>query len=278
VRAIVDAIASASGVLVLGWESDADHNRSVVTFAGSNEAVMEGAIRGVGKASELIDLNAHRGVHPRVGAADVVPFVPLVGATIEECVEIAHRAGTEIWKRFGVPVYFYEAAATVPERQRLERVRRPGFDGRPADVGDVAAHVTAGGSIVGARGILIAFNVNLATQDAAIADAIARKIRESSGGFRFVKAMGRYLTSRGCAQVSMNLTNYAEIPMDRLYAAIEETARALGTGVLESQLVGFIPRRAYEMAPGFFERAENFEESRVIETRIARMDISAGHD
>jgi glutamate formiminotransferase len=277
VRAIVDAISSA-GLLVLGWESDADHNRSVVTFAGAPDAVLEGAIRGVGRAAELIDLNAHRGVHPRVGAADVVPFVPLAGSTIEECVQIAHRAGPEIWNRFGVPVYFYEAAATVPERQRLERVRRRGFDGRPPDVGDVAAHPTAGGSIVGARGILIAFNVNLATADTGIADAIARKIRESSGGFPFVKAMGRYLTSRACAQVSMNLTNFAEIPMDRLYAAIEETAQALGTGVLATQLVGFVPRRAYDMAPAFFERAENFDESRVIETRLATMEASAGHD
>jgi len=276
-RAIVDAISSA-GVLVLGWESDVDHNRSVVTFAGAPDAVLEGAIRGVGRAAQLIDLNEHRGVHPRVGAADVVPFVPLAGSAIEACVEIAHRAGAEIWKRFGVPVYFYEAAATVPERQRLERVRRRGFDGRPPDVGDIAAHPTAGGSIVGARGILIAFNVNLATEDTGIADAIARKIRESSGGFRFVKAMGRYLTSRACAQVSMNLTNFAEIPMDRLYAAIEETARALGTGVLASQLVGFVPRRAYDKAPAFFERAENFDESRVIETRLATMEASAGHD
>jgi glutamate formiminotransferase len=256
-------------VMVLGWESDADHNRSVVTFAGAADAVMEGAIRGAGKAAELIDLKAHHGVHPRVGAADVIPFVPLDGATMEECVEVAHHAGTEIWKRFGVPVYFYESAALLPERQRLERVRRRGFDGRPPDAGDVTAHPTAGGSIVGAREILIAFNVNLATQDAAAADAIARKIRESSGGFRFVKAMGRYLTSRGCAQVSMNLTNYAEIPMNRLYAALEETARALGTTVLDSQLVGFVPRRAYEMAQEFFDRAENFEQSRVIETRIA---------
>ena len=215
VRAIVDAIASAAGVLVLGWESDVDHNRSVVTFAGAPEAVMEGAIRGVGKAADVIDLNAHRGVHPRVGGADVVPFVPLAGATLEKCVDIAHRAGAEIWNRFRVPVYFYEAAARVPERQRLERVRRREFDGRPPDVGDIAAHATAGASIVGARRILIAFNVSLATQDAEIAQAVARKIRESSGGFRFVKAMGRYLTSRACAQVSMNLTSFAEIPLDQ---------------------------------------------------------------
>jgi glutamate formiminotransferase len=278
VQAIVDAIASAPGVLVLGWESDTDHNRSVVTFAGAPDAVAEGAVRGAGKASELIDLNAHQGVHPRVGAADVIPFVPLAGATLGDCVFIAHRAGAAIWNRFRVPVYFYESAAKLPERQRLERVRRPGFDGLPPDIGDIATHPSAGASIVGARPILIAFNVNLATTNAEIAQAIARRIRESSGGFPFVKAMGRYLTSRGCAQVSMNLTNYAGIPLDHLFAAIDQTARALGTEILVSELVGFIPQQAYEMAPDFFDRAENFDQSRIIETRIATMKASAGHD
>ena len=278
VQAIVDAIASAPGVLVLGWESDTDHNRSVVTFAGAPDSVAEGAIRGAGKAAELIDLNAHQGVHPRVGAADVIPFVPLAGATLSDCVFIAHRAGAAIWNRFGVPVYFYESAAKLPERERLERVRRPGFDGRPPDIGDIPAHPSAGASMVGARPILIAFNVNLATANTEIAQAAARRIRESSGGFRFVKAMGRYLTSRGCAQVSMNLTNYAAIPLDHLYAAIDQTVRALGTEILASELVGFIPRHAYEMAPDFFDRAENFDQSRIIETRIATMKASAGHD
>src|SRR5262249_1436663 len=155
---------------------------------------------GVGRAAELIDLTKHAGVHPRVGAADVVPFVPMDGA-MEECVEIAHRAGEEIWKRFGVPVYFYESAARVEGRRRLEKVRRRGFDGGPPDVGDVAAHPNAGASVVGARGFLIAYNVNLATTDVAVAEVIARMIRESSGGFRFVKAMGRFLASRACAQV-----------------------------------------------------------------------------
>ena len=261
-RSVVDAIASA-GVLMLGWESDVDHNRSVVTFAGDPEAVFEGAVRGAGRAAELIDLNLHGGVHPRVGAADVIPFVPLEGSSMQECVEIADRAGGEIWRRFGVPVYFYESAAKIPERRRLENVRRPGFDGRPPDVGDFAAHPRAGASVVGARDLLIAFNVNLETADVAVARAIARKIRESSGGFRFVKAIGRYLASRGCAQVSMNFTNFSETPLDRVYQAIASDA-----AVRSSQIVGFIPRRAFEMAPGFFRRAENFDESRILETRI----------
>lgn len=261
-RAIVEAIASA-GVLLLGWESDVDHNRSVVTFAGEAAAVLEGAVRGAGRAAGLIDLNLHAGVHPRVGVADVIPFVPLENSTMEECVRIAHRTGDQIWRRFGVPVYFYEAAAGIPERRRLENVRRRGFDGRPPDIGEIAAHPKAGASVVGARGFLIAFNVDLETTDAAVAQAIARNIRESSGGFRFVKAMGRYLPSRGCAQVSMNFTNFAETPLERVYEAIAAQAT-----VRSSQLVGFVPRRAFEMAPDFFRRAENFDESRVVETRI----------
>jgi len=269
-RAIVEAIAGA-GVLLLGWESDTDHNRSVVTFAGEPEAVLEGAIRGAGRAAELIDLSQHIGVHPRVGVADVIPFVPMEGATLEDCVEIAHRAGAGIWSRFGVPVYFYEAAARIPERRRLENVRRRGFDGRPPDIGNIAAHPAAGASVVGARDFLIAFNVNLETRDAAVAQAIARKIRESSGGFRFVKAMGRHLASRDCAQVSMNLTRFRETPLDLLYQAISEEAARQGTAVRSSQLVGFIPRLAYEMAPDFFRRAENFDPSRILETRIAQL-------
>jgi glutamate formiminotransferase len=270
-REIVAAIESVRGVLLLGWESDADHNRSVVTFAGPDEAVLEGAIRGAGAAAERIDLRRHKGVHPRVGAADVIPFVPMEGATMGDCVSMAHRAGEEIWRRFGVPAYYYEAAALTEDRRRLERVRRRGFDGKPPDVGNVAAHPSAGAAVIGARDFLIAYNVNLATRDARVAQAIARKVRESSGGFPFVKAMGRYLESRNCAQISMNFTNFAATPLDRVYAAICEEA-----AVASSQLVGFIPRRAFDMFPDFFARAENFDESRVIETRIATIEASAG--
>lgn len=277
VRAIVDAIGGSPGVMLLGWESDSDHNRSVVTFAGATESVLEGAIRGVGRAAELLDLNLHQGVHPRVGAADVIPFVPLSGATMEQCVEVAHRAGAEIWSRYRVPVYFYESAAKHLERRRLEKVRRRGFDGRPPDIGNIPEHPSAGAAVVGARGFLIAFNVNLSTQDPAIAQAIAKKIRASSGGFPFVKAMGLYLASKHRAQVSMNLTNFENTPLERLYTAIVEEVERLGTRVESSQLVGLVPRRAVEMAPEFFRRIENFDESRIIETRIATIEASAGH-
>jgi glutamate formiminotransferase len=271
VKAIADAIAQTPDVLLLGSELDADHNRSVMTFAGTPDAVVEAAVSGAGKAAELIDLSAHQGVHPRVGAADVIPFVPLEGSTMDDAVAAAHRAGEEIWRRYGVPVYFYESAARSPDRKRLERVRRKEFDGAPPDVGNLAAHPTAGASMVGARGFLIAYNVLLATRDVAIAQTIAKKIRESSGGFPHVKAMGIYLASRNCAQVSMNLTKFAEIPLDRVYAAISSVARELGTEAVAGEIIGFIPRRAYEMAPAFFQRAENFEESRILETRIAEL-------
>jgi glutamate formiminotransferase len=276
VSAIADAIAAVQGVLLLGSESDADHNRSVITFAGSPEAVVEAAVRGAGKAAELIDLSAHQGVHPRVGAADVIPFVPLEGAPLEgstmrDAVAAAHRAGEEIWRRFGVPVYFYEHAARIAGRRRLEKVRKRGLDGAPPDIGNRSEHPTAGASMVGARGFLIAYNVQLATRDAAIAQAIARKIRESSGGFPHVKAMGIYLSSRDCAQVSMNLVDFLHTPLDRVYDAIVAAAREQGTEAASSQIIGFIPRRAYETAPEFFRRAENFEESRILETRIGEL-------
>jgi len=271
IAALARIIGHLNGIAVLGFESDADHHRSVITFAGEPDAVLEAAVRATGKAAELIDLRHHVGVHPRVGAADVVPFVPLEGSTLEDCVAIAHRAGEEIWRRFRVPVYFYEAAAKLPERKRLERVRRPGFDGQPADVGDVAEHPTAGAVMVGARNFLIAYNINLTTPEAAIAKQIAAKMRESSGGFPFVKAMGLYLPSLGRAQVSMNLTNFAAIPLDELYAAVEAEAASLGTAIAESELIGFIPRAAFEQSPAFFRRIRGFDESRIIEVRIGEL-------
>jgi glutamate formiminotransferase len=272
VREIASAIQATPGVLLLGWEADADHNRSVITLAGPVDAVVEAAVRGVGRAAELIDLREHAGEHPRVGAADVVPFIPLNGESIEDCSRAAHQAGEAIWRRFGIPSYFYESAALKPERKRLEKTRRKGFDGGPPDIGDIAAHPSAGACMVGARAILIAYNVDLQTRDREIAQEIARKIRESSGGFRHVKAMGLYLESRDCAQVSMNLTRYEEIPLLELLRTIDQEAVRLGTRAGAGELIGMIPRKAFEMAPEFFRRAAKFDESRVIETRIAELN------
>lgn len=197
--------------------------------------------------------------------------MPLAGSTLAECVALAHRAGEQIWRRFGVPVYFYEAAARIPERRPLQNTRRAEFDGRPADVGDISAHPSAGATMVGARNLLIAYNINLTTPDVAIAKAIARKIRESSGGIAFVKAIGLYLAQEKRAQVSMNLINYAKIDLDRLYEAVEREAKMLGTSIAESELIGFIPRAALEQAPEFFRRAKGFNPSSVIEDRIAEL-------
>jgi glutamate formiminotransferase len=271
VRAIVDAIgsnASGTGVRILGWESDADHHRSVITFAGHADAVVAAAVRGAGKAAGLIDLAHHRGAHPRVGAADVIPFIPLAGSSMDDAVAAAHHAGEQIWKQFGVPVYFYGAAARRPSRQRLEAVRRQEFDGAPPDIGDIASHPAAGASVVGARGFLIAYNVLLETADVSVAQAIARRIRESSGGFRYVKAIGLHLNSQNRAQVSMNLTNFAETPLEEVFRTIERQAAQAGTSVHSCELIGFIPRAAYDAFPAFFKRAANFEEARIIEAHL----------
>lgn len=271
VRAIVEAIQSVPEIALCGWEMDSDHNRSVVTFAGPAAAVVEGAVRGAGKAAECIDISRHAGVHPRVGAADVIPFVPLEGTLMADAIAAAHRAGEEIWRRYGVPVYFYGEAARRESRVRLEKVRRPGFDGAPPDVGGIAAHPRAGASMIGARDFLIAYNVDLATPDAAVARAIARQIRESSGGFRHVKAMGLYLASRNRAQVSMNLTCFSETPLEDVYEAIRLAARRAGTSIAGCELIGFVPLRAYRQAPQFFERAGNFSEDRILEHRLKQL-------
>jgi glutamate formiminotransferase len=265
VEAIAAAIRGVPGVAILGYEKDSDHNRSVFTFAGKADAVIEAAVRGVARAAEQIDLSGHAGVHPRVGAADVVPFIPLEGSTMADAVAAAHRAGKEIWARAGVPVYFYGEAALRDSRRRLELVRRPGFDGAPQDVGDVAVHPTAGASVVGAREFLLAFNVDLKTTDVNVAKEIARKIRASSGGFPHVKAIGLYLESRHRAQVSMNLTKFTEIPLEDLYDAIAAVAP-----VADCEVIGFVPQVAFEQAPAFFKRASNFSESRILENQLTR--------
>src|SRR4029077_4347006 len=218
IDAIIAAMREVPGVFLLDRESDADHNRGVVTLAGEPEAVAEAALRGVGKAAELIDLTKHSGAHPRMGATDVVPFIPIEGVAIEDCVALSKKVGREIWERYRIPVYFYEAAAQRPERTNLENIRKGQFEGvreevlknpdRAPDVGEPRLHATAGATVVGARKALIAYNINLNTPDLEIAKRIARAIRYSSGGLRFVKAMGVALRARNLAQVSINLTDF----------------------------------------------------------------------
>lgn len=272
VRAIEDAIASSAGVLLLRSERDADHNRSVMTFAGPPDAVSEGALRGIAVAVERIDLRKHTGVHPRMGAADVVPFVPLEGATLADCVAIARRTGEEVWKRFQVPVYFYEAAALSQDRRHLENCRRGGFESpkMAPDLGGPALHPSAGACMIGARKLLIAFNVNLQTDDVAVAREIARTIRASSGGMPFVKALGLPLAGRGLAQVSMNLTDFEQTPLHEVFDAVQREAAARGVAIAGSEIIGLAPKKALEDAAAHYLKCENFESGLVLENRLEK--------
>jgi glutamate formiminotransferase / formiminotetrahydrofolate cyclodeaminase len=279
-RGKVDAIVEAMkvpGVYVLDQEMDADHNRCVITLAGEREAIEEAAIRGAGKAAELIDLTRHQGAHPRLGAADVVPFIPIDGVTIEDCVAMARHVGAEIWKRYQVPVYLYEAAATSPERHNLENIRRGQFEGvrdevaanpaRKPDFGEARLHPTAGATVVGARKFLIAYNVYLNTPDVNTAKSIAKAVRFSSGGMRFVKASGFLV--RGLAQVSMNLTDFEQTPLHRVFELVKREAARFGVLPVSSEIVGLIPKRAVEQAAEWFLQLENFDSSLILENRLA---------
>jgi glutamate formiminotransferase / formiminotetrahydrofolate cyclodeaminase len=276
VDAIVDAM-KMPGVYLLGRDSDADHNRSVITLVGEPEAVQEAVIRGVGKAAELIDLNFHEGAHPRMGATDVVPFIPIEGVTIEDCVAMARHVGEEIWKRHHIPVFLYEAAATSPERQNLENIRRGQFEGirdeiatnpaRRPDFGEPVVHPTAGATVVGARKFLIAYNVFLNTTDVDIAKKIAKAVRASSGGFRFVKGAG--FPVRGLAQVSMNLTDFEQTPVHRVFEMVKREAARYGVLPQSSEIVGLIPKKALEQAAEWFLQVENFDSSLILENRLA---------
>ncbi|MGO8795278.1 MAG: glutamate formimidoyltransferase [Candidatus Sulfotelmatobacter sp.] len=276
----VDAIVAAmkiDGVYLLDREMDGDHNRCVITLAGEREAIQEAAIRGVGKAAELIDLCTHQGAHPRMGACDVVPFIPIDGVTIEDCVAMAKHVGEEIWKRYQIPVYLYEAAATTPERTNLENIRRGQFEGiraeiatnpaRKPDFGDPRVHPTAGATVVGARKFLIAYNVFLNTLDVEIAKKIAKAVRFSNGGMRFVKGAGFLV--RGMAQVSMNLTDFEQTPVHRVFEMVKREAARYGVTPVSSEIVGLIPKKALEAAAEWFLQVENFDSSLILENRLA---------
>ncbi len=279
-KAKVDAILEAmkmDGVYLLDREMDADHNRCVITLVGDPVRVEEAVIRGVGKAAELIDLTKHTGAHPRLGAADVIPFIPIEGLALEDCVAMARRVGEQIWKRFGVPVYLYEAAAQMPERQNLENVRRGQFEGirddiktnpaRKPDFGNAELHPTAGATIVGARKFLVAYNVYLNTPDVDIAKKIGKAVRFSNGGLRYVKGMG--VSVRGLAQVSMNLTDTDQTPIARVYEYVKREAARYGVMPLSSEIVGLIPKKALEDAAEWFLQIENFDSSLILENRLA---------
>jgi glutamate formiminotransferase / formiminotetrahydrofolate cyclodeaminase len=276
--AIVAAMREVPGIFLLDRESDTDHNRSVITLAGEPEAVAEAALRGVGKAAELIDLTKHTGAHPRVGATDVVPFIPIEGVTIEDCVALAKKVGREIWERYRIPVYFYEAAAQKPERANLENIRKGQFEGlredvmhnpdRAPDIGEPRLHPTAGATVVGARKFLIAYNINLNTPDLDIAKRISKNIRFSNGGLRYVKAMGVDLRARHLAQVSINLTDFEQTPIHRVFEMVKREAERYGVTIVGSEIVGLIPKRAIELTADFYLQLENFSPAQVLENRL----------
>lgn len=281
IDATLDAIRSVAGVRLLDHSSDASHNRSVLTLAGDADAVRAAVLALFDIALRSIDLRAHRGEHPRLGAVDVVPFIPIEGVTMAECVELAREVGAEIAARHGLPVFLYEEAAMSPSRRNLEDIRRGEFEGLATKLADAAwapdfgpaqPHPSAGAAVVGARMPLIAFNVNLATDRLEIARNIAAAVRHSSGGFRFVKALGIALADRGMVQVSMNLTNYEKTPIFRVFDAVRREAARYGVAVAESEIVGLVPAGAMVATAEYFLQLGDFKPDQVLETRLREMN------
>lgn len=276
----VEAIVSSmhvEGVRLLDWSMDADHNRSVVTMAGDPAAIVEAAVLGVGRAAELIDLTKQQGVHPRIGAADVIPFVPIAGIKLENCALLARQAGLEIWRRFNVPVYFYEAAAARPDRANLEKVREGQFEGlrdvvrkdsaRRPDLGGPGLHPTAGACAVGARKFLVAYNIYFESSDVAMVRAIAREIRAASGGLRGVKAMG--VLAHGRAQLSMNITDFETTPISQVYKSVAKLAQRYDAQMAEGEVIGLIPEAACEQNSDWMRQLSGFDPTfKILEQRL----------
>ncbi|HEV3141291.1 MAG TPA: glutamate formimidoyltransferase [Vicinamibacterales bacterium] len=277
VAAMADAVRAVPGVRLLDVQSDASHNRSVFTMAGDAAGVERAVLALVERAVADVDLRAHRGEHPRIGAVDVVPFVPIEGVTMADCVALAKKVGAAIADRFAVPVFLYEDASTNPARKNLEDIRRGEFEGLAAkmaspdwkpDFGPSGPHPSAGATVVGARMALIAYNINLATDRLDVAKKIAAAIRHSSGGFRYVKAAGFKLEGRGIVQVSMNLTNYEKTPIFRVFEVVKREAERYGVAVLESEIVGLVPAAALHAAAEYYLQIEGFKTEQVLENRL----------
>ena len=274
---ILDEIKS-SGVELLDQEKDPDHNRAVVTFVGEPEAALEAAFSAVKKAAELIDLNKHKGEHPRMGATDVVPFVPIKNMTTRECVELAKRLGKRIANELKIPVYLYEAAATRPDRENLANIRKGEFEGlrdeiatnldRKPDFGEPKIHPTAGATVVGARFPLIAFNMNLNTSDVSIAQKIAQAIRFGSGGFRYTKSLGFELKKEKLAQVSCNMTNYTKTPLHRVFETVKRETERYGVNIKESEIVGLVPEKALVDTARYYLQLDRFNEEQILEYKL----------
>ena len=277
VEAVVAAM-RVEGVHLLDWSMDTAHNRSVVTVAGDPAAVVESAVRGAGKAAELINLTGQQGVHPRIGAADVIPFVPISGIKLEQCALLARQTGLEIWRRFNVPVYFYEAAAARPDRANLEEVRRGQFEGlceavgkdvtRRPDIGGPNLHPTAGACAVGARKFLVAYNIYFDSADVAMARSIAREIRAASGGLKGVKALGVLVGGR--AQLTMNITDFTVTPISQVFREAKALALRHKAAPVEGEIIGLIPEAACERESEWMRQLSGFDErTKILERRLA---------
>jgi len=274
---LVKEVVSTEGVKLLDYSSDKDHNRTVITFCGDAKGVKEAAFKLIKKASEIIDMRYHKGEHPRIGATDVVPFIPVKNATMEECIQIAREVGERVGRELNIPVYLYEEAATTLERKNLENIRRGEYEGffekikqpewKP-DFGPQEMNPKSGATVIGARNFLIAYNVNLATDNIDIANKIAKAIRFSSGGYRYVKAMGVKLKERGIVQVSMNLTDFNKTPIYRVFETIKAEALRYGVNVIGSEIIGLVPAKALFDVADYYLRIENFSENMVLENRI----------
>jgi glutamate formiminotransferase len=278
VERLARTIESVETACVLDTHIDPDHNRSVITFVAAPEMIVEAAVRAVALAAELIDMRQHAGVHPRLGATDVLPFVPINGVSMENCARLAHQAGERIARELSIPVFFYERAALKPERVNLEDVRRGALEllreqiavnpERAPDVGPLVVHETAGAIAVGARPFLIAFNVNLNTRDVTVARSIARTVRARHGGLPSVKALGFELSTRGLVQVSMNLVNYEATGITEAYNAVRDEAARLGVEIVSAEIVGLVPAKALARGAEYFEKLENFSEDKIFEHRL----------
>jgi len=278
VERLAHAISSIPTACLLDKHVDPDHNRSVITFVASPERVVDAAFAAVKLAAELIDMRQHQGVHPRLGATDVLPFIPISGVTMDDCVALAHSAGERIARELSIPVFFYERAALKPDRVNLEDVRRGALEllreqiavepARTPDVGPLMVHESAGAIAVGARPFLIAFNVNLKSRDVSIARAIARVVRARHGGLPFVKALGFELSTRGLVQVSMNLVNYQATGMAQAYEAVSVEAARLGVEVFSTEIVGLVPMKALDKRAEYFKKLENLTADKILENRL----------
>jgi glutamate formiminotransferase / 5-formyltetrahydrofolate cyclo-ligase len=280
IAAMASAIAATPGVRLLDYSSDASHHRSVFTLVGDAAGVEQAVLALFERAVADVDLRTHRGEHPRMGAVDVVPFVPIEGVTMAECVALAKKVGAAVAERFHVPVYLYEEASSNPLRKNLEDIRRGEFEGLIAkmasdgwtpDFGPAAPHPSAGATVIGARMPLIAYNINLATDRLDVAKKIAAGIRSSSGGYRYVKAAGFRLDDRGIVQVSMNLTNYEKTPIFRVFETVKREAARYGVAVLESEIVGLVPSAALNAAAEHYLQLERFNADQVLEHKLRNL-------